>query len=194
MNSREAARLLGVGDDASAEEIKAAFRAKAKTAHPDTGGTDEQFKALKTAQEVMSTRAKYKQSGNKRFGYDPGSRAGSSHMGGVPFDDLFPDAEAFEAFFNVRNERLRQRKQQQQQQSKRAFSCAVDFEANTITLKDVGSSRGDLVMAVPEELAGVVMRWATSASEGTRGGCATCLMNAHNMMRPVECPSCGRVG
>ena len=47
------ARLLGVGDMASREEVIAAFRAKAKTAHPDTGGDPEEFRRLVLARDLL---------------------------------------------------------------------------------------------------------------------------------------------
>src|SRR6185437_11643312 len=39
---------------ASRDEIRKAYRRKAKTSHPDSGGSVEQFSALATAHEVLS--------------------------------------------------------------------------------------------------------------------------------------------
>ena len=47
------ARLLGVGDMASREEVIAAFRAKAKIAHPDSGGDPEDFRRLVVARDLL---------------------------------------------------------------------------------------------------------------------------------------------
>lgn len=66
--------ILGVSRDASAAEIKKAYRAKARTVHPDAGGDDETFKQVQHAYQVLGdaqTRARY-----DRFGDDgtPSSR------------------------------------------------------------------------------------------------------------------------
>lgn len=48
---------LGVEPDASPEEIKAAYRRRAKTAHPDTGGANadpDRFRALTIAYDTLS--------------------------------------------------------------------------------------------------------------------------------------------
>ncbi|CDZ55065.1 DnaJ domain-containing protein [Neorhizobium galegae] len=54
---------LGVGKDATPEEIKKAYRGKAKSHHPDTGGDPEQFHALQTAYDVLAD-------GDRRKRYD----------------------------------------------------------------------------------------------------------------------------
>ena len=46
--------ILGVKKDASAAEIKKAFRKLARKHHPDTGGDEEKFKELNSAYEVLS--------------------------------------------------------------------------------------------------------------------------------------------
>lgn len=46
--------VLGVPHDADADTIKKAFRAAARTSHPDTGGDEEAFKALGEAYRVLS--------------------------------------------------------------------------------------------------------------------------------------------
>jgi curved DNA-binding protein CbpA len=58
--------LLGVARDASLDEINRAYREKAKTMHPDTGGDAEQFKALVVAGEILrdpAKRAEYDRTG-----------------------------------------------------------------------------------------------------------------------------------
>ncbi|MEH7514253.1 DnaJ domain-containing protein [Gottfriedia acidiceleris] len=47
-------RVLGVPSTSSAEEIKKAYRLKAKTHHPDTGGDPEKFILLKEAYDLLS--------------------------------------------------------------------------------------------------------------------------------------------
>jgi len=79
--------LLGVKKDASADDIKKAFRTAARTHHPDAGGNEETFKQVNEAYEVLSDkekRAQYDQFG-QYFGPDgPGPGYGSAGGGG-PF-------------------------------------------------------------------------------------------------------------
>ncbi|WP_020421549.1 DnaJ domain-containing protein [Amycolatopsis sp. ATCC 39116] len=45
--------LLGVDRRASTSEIKSAYRQRARTAHPDAGGSPDEFQALRQAYEVL---------------------------------------------------------------------------------------------------------------------------------------------
>jgi len=45
--------VLGVDSDASAEEVRAAFRERAKETHADAGGSSEAFKRVKRAKEEL---------------------------------------------------------------------------------------------------------------------------------------------
>ena len=49
--------ILGVGPDASMEEIHEAYRAKSKKYHPDMGGDDWAFRMVVRAYEVLKTTA-----------------------------------------------------------------------------------------------------------------------------------------
>ena len=45
--------ILGVGRDASADEIRTAYRRAAKRAHPDRGGSSEAFQRVRMAADVL---------------------------------------------------------------------------------------------------------------------------------------------
>jgi curved DNA-binding protein len=84
--------LLGVSKDASADEVKKAFRKAARKHHPDAGGNEETFKQINEAYEVLSDkekRAQYDQFGQVFGANGPGpgyGQAGSaSNYGGNPF-------------------------------------------------------------------------------------------------------------
>ena len=47
-------KLLGIKRGATRDEVRKAYRRKAKTSHPDSGGSVEQFGVLATAHEVLS--------------------------------------------------------------------------------------------------------------------------------------------
>jgi curved DNA-binding protein CbpA len=64
---------LGVEPDASPEEIRRAYRKKAKQEHPDAGGSAEKFGALVKAHRVLSDaekRARYDRTGEADDGPD----------------------------------------------------------------------------------------------------------------------------
>lgn len=52
---------LGVSKSATADEIKKAFRKQARKHHPDAGGSEEKFKEINEAYEVLSNAEKRKQ-------------------------------------------------------------------------------------------------------------------------------------
>jgi molecular chaperone DnaJ len=77
--------ILGVPRTASADEIKKAFRKAARKHHPDTGGSEERFKELNEAYEVLSDdekRTQYDEYG-RYFGGNmpPGGGAGAPGAG-----------------------------------------------------------------------------------------------------------------
>lgn len=54
---RDARRVLGVGPDASDDEIRAAHRRLVADVHPDRGGSAERTRAVNAARDVLLGRA-----------------------------------------------------------------------------------------------------------------------------------------
>lgn len=91
--------ILGVSRDASAEEIKQAYRKKATEYHPDVSDepdAEEKFKKIQKAKQVLTDEDKreaYDQMGHGRYeqaekhGFDAGE-AGAGGMGGNPFGGM----------------------------------------------------------------------------------------------------------
>lgn len=82
MSKRDYYEVLGVGNDASADEIKKAFRKAAIEHHPDKGGDEAKFKEVNEAYEVLkdpSKRQRYDQFGHAGVG-------GNAGGGGNPFE------------------------------------------------------------------------------------------------------------
>lgn len=71
MAKRDYYEVLGVSKDASADEIKKAFRRKAIEHHPDRGGDENSFKEINEAYEILkdtSKRQRYDQFGHAGVG------------------------------------------------------------------------------------------------------------------------------
>jgi len=113
--SQDFYEVLGVSRDASEDEIKEAYRKKAREYHPDVSDdpdAEEKFKQVKKAKEVLTDdqkRQAYDRMGHERFeqaekqgGFD-GGRGGAGGAGGFgggaggnPFGDI---NDIFEQFF-----------------------------------------------------------------------------------------------
>lgn len=86
MSKRDYYEVLGVSKNASADEIKKAFRKKAIELHPDKEGGDEaKFKEVNEAYEVLKDSAKrqrYDQFGHAGVGGNSGGYGGGNPFGG----------------------------------------------------------------------------------------------------------------
>lgn len=87
---------LGVSKNASADEIKKAYRRLARQYHPDINkekGAEEKFKEINAAYEILSDekkRAQYDQYGDSMFG-GQSFHDFSRNTGGVNLDDILKD-------------------------------------------------------------------------------------------------------
>lgn len=109
MSKRDYYEVLGVGKNASADEIKKAFRKKAIEYHPDRGGDEAKFKEVNEAYEVLkdsSKRQRYDQFGHAGVGSgptgDPGGNPFASFNGGQNIHFDFGDlglGDIFNSFF-----------------------------------------------------------------------------------------------
>jgi len=122
MSKRDYYDVLGVKKDASADELKKAFRRAAVEHHPDRGGDETKFKELNEAYEVLkdgTKRQRYDQFGHAGVGGASGGGAGGNPFGGgygqgqnVNFD--FGDlglGDIFSSFFGGGGQQQGQRRQ-----------------------------------------------------------------------------------
>ncbi len=103
-NKRDYYEVLGVSKNASADEIKKAYRSCAKKYHPDLNPGDKEaeakFKEANEAYEVLSDenkKARYDQYGHA--GVDPNFGAGAGGFGGFDFGDSIDLGDIFGSFF-----------------------------------------------------------------------------------------------
>jgi molecular chaperone DnaJ len=85
MAKRDYYEVLGVSKDASADEIKKAFRRAAVEHHPDRGGDEAKFKEVNEAYEVLkdpSKKQRYDQFGHAGVGGNSGGAGGFEGFGG----------------------------------------------------------------------------------------------------------------
>jgi molecular chaperone DnaJ len=86
-------KVLGVSKDASAADIKKAYRKLARANHPDSHPGDraaeERFKAIAEAYDVIGDEQKRKQYDEMRSAFSAGPFAGGGATGGFDFNDLF---------------------------------------------------------------------------------------------------------
>jgi molecular chaperone DnaJ len=95
MATRDFYELLGVGKNATPDELKAAFRKLARQYHPDVNkapDAEEKFKEINEAYAVLSDP-------DKRAAYDRYGEAGLNGMGGVPDWTTIDFSDILEGFF-----------------------------------------------------------------------------------------------
>jgi molecular chaperone DnaJ len=179
MAKRDFYEVLGVARGASADELKKAYRQKAKELHPDRNSSnpnaEAQFKEVNEAYEVLKDadkKAAYDRFGHAAFegGMGGGPRAGGGFNGGNPdfasaFSDVFEDL--FGDFMGGRGGQARSRAQRG---SDLRYNLRVTLEE---AFKGVQKS-----ISVP----------ASTACEVCRG------TGAEGGAEPTTCPTCSGMG
>ncbi|MBN2197635.1 DnaJ domain-containing protein [Candidatus Wolfebacteria bacterium] len=93
-------KILGINKDASAEEVKKAFRKLAHKYHPDKGGDEKKFKEINEAYQVLSNKEKRAQ--YDRFGRVFDGSSGEPGFGGFGFGGPFSNAQGQNPFGEIK--------------------------------------------------------------------------------------------
>ncbi|MDD1683196.1 MAG: molecular chaperone DnaJ [Methanoregula sp.] len=194
MVTRDYYEILGVKRDASADDLKKAFRHLARKYHPDLNKgskeAEEKFKEINEAYQVLSDpqkKAQYDLGGHVEFG--PGDASGYRPPS---YEDLFRDyglGDIFNAFSGGSR-----RKQQ-----RTGADLRYDIE---ITLVDAFYGTKNTVAVPHDSVCGSCH--GTGADPGHIRDCSTCrgsgeIRNTQNvgnrkMMSIAQCPECGGSG
>lgn len=164
--------LLEISKDASKDEIKAAFRKKARKYHPDVNkapDAEEKFKALGKAYETLMD--DQKRSVYDRWGEEGLSNAGYSSQG--PFDSGFGNLnDIFESFFG-------------------GFGFSSGYERNPNAPKKGGDIRVDITLEFEEAVFGIEKELKIDHLET----CEVCGGSGNEPgSQPQVCPTCGGSG
>jgi len=156
MSKRDLYEILGVSRQASADEIKKAYRQLARKYHPDVNRDDpnasEKFKEISEAYEILSDpqkRAAYDRFGHDAFdptrgagGFGGGFGGFGGGFGGFDFDDLGTGfGDLFDMIFGTGTSRARQRNRPQRG-ADREIRMEISFEDALFGVeKDIQISR-----------------------------------------------------
>src|SRR2546423_4001567 len=163
--------LLGVGRDASSQEIKKAFRQLARELHPDVNAHDpdaeEKFKEAAEAYEVLSDP-------DRRQMYDAYGHEGLKTGGYAPnFGDFGSISDLFSAF----------------------FGAGFDTAFGGGRMRGGAVQGGDIGVAASVTLADAAHGKTVAVSYDARTRCHTCNGNGAKPGTPIEtCPRCHGAG
>lgn len=119
---------LGVQKDATADEIKKAYRKLAGQHHPDKGGDKAKFQAIQAAYAVLGDP-------QKRAEYDHGSNAGfNASFNGQPFN--------FESIFDIFGARFHNGQQRRQQVRVSLWVSLIDIVQGGKKTISIGTQHG----------------------------------------------------
>ena len=191
MAQRDYYEVLGIGKNASADEIKSAFRGLARKYHPDVNkelGAEQKFKEINEAYAVLSDT-------EKRAAYDRYGHAGLNGMGGVPDYTTIDFSDIFEEFFGFGMSGSR-RRNTPSRGTDLSYTLNLTFEEAVFGVeKEIDISRDEVCSTCH----------GSGAEPGTSPTrCSTCSGRGEvrqtrqtflgSMVQVITCPACGGTG
>lgn len=192
-------QILGVGREASADDIKQAFRKLAHQHHPDKAGGDSQrFKEINEAYQVLSDPAKRQQ--YDRFGRVDGPGAGSwpgaTPGGGFDFRTAGFDVDDLGDMFGDLFGFGRSRPRASSRGNDAEVELSVDFReavfGATKVLELSGASQCDRCQGRGGEPGSSMTSCTTCRGSGVVEQVQTTILGS--IRAPQTCPSCGGSG
>ena len=185
---RDYYQVLGVGREASADDLRRAYRRLAKEFHPDVNkddGAEERFKEINEAYAVLSD-------DDRRSAYD---RFGHAGVQGLPTDFGFGFSEIFEEFFGFGSGARRGRRTPRRGADLR-YDLTLDFEQSVFGLEQ------EIAFTRQEECSRCHGAGAEPGTSPVR--CATCQGAGEvrqvrqtflgSLVNVSTCPTCGGAG
>jgi molecular chaperone DnaJ len=192
MAQRDYYEILGVPRNASADELKAAFRSLARKYHPDvnkTTGAEEKFKEINEAYAVLSDP-------EKRATYDRFGEEGLRGMGGMPDFTTIDFSDIFEEFFGFNTGGRRRSRNSPRRGADLSYSLQLTFE------EAVFGAEKEIEITRDEVCATCHGSGAEPGTSPTR--CATCGGRGEvravrqtflgSMVQVTTCPTCNGAG
>jgi len=148
--------ILGVGDKATAEEIKRAYRKLASQHHPDKGGDTKRFQEIQTAYDTLSDNNKRQQYDMQRNGF--GGGPGGVHFTWHSNDANHPDInEIFRnfGFGGFSNDPFSPFRQRERRNKDLRIEIPVDLidtlqdQTKTISVQTTNGQRSTMEVNIP---------------------------------------------
>lgn len=174
-------KILGVSENASDKEIKAAYRKAAMKYHPDHGGDEEKFKQLNEAYEALKDSRRREEYKQQRYAQSS-SRSSNGPFSSNPFTD-------FEDIFTFRsrdvNDILYEFMRRRQQRPVRNKDVNINY---TITLEEAYTGkRSELVTTLKNgEQRKIDLTIPAGIHDGTKIRYSGLGMHAHKELPPGD--------
>lgn len=192
MTTRDYYEILGVGRNASQEELKSAFRKRARQYHPDvnkSSDAEERFKEINEAYAVLSDP-------EKRAVYDRYGHAGVNGMGGMPDFTTVDFSDIFEEFFGFGGGSRRRSRNAPRRGADLSYTVELAFEEAAFGVeKEIEITRDEVCSACKGSGAEPGTSPTRCSTCGGRGEVRTVRQTfLGSMVQVTTCPACNGQG
>lgn len=192
MTTRDYYEILGVGRNATQEELKSAFRKRARQYHPDvnkSADAEERFKEINEAYAVLSDP-------EKRAVYDRYGHAGVNGMGGMPDFTTVDFSDIFEEFFGFGGGSRRRSRNVPRRGADLTYTVELTFEEAAFGVeKEIEITRDEVCSACKGSGAEPGTSPIRCSTCGGRGEVRTVRQTfLGSMVQVTTCPACNGQG